>query len=295
MKTCLSTFIGIIVLATNPAHGGDAEFEKYWNRGKAEITSYDLEQARYGEIHPGEAVTIFVTEPFDPQKHVKADSPDEADIQVLKLNLAKKFVTGIYPYSMMLSVFMPVNTEKFPRTLKTTVSSQEWCGHTWTQLNWRDGIYRAQQRSYFESEGDEDFNAGEAMLEDEVWTRIRIDPDSLPLGRTTMIPGGLSARLRHRLPKPEKVRTSVTEQAGDEITYSIEYPELKRTLRITYGKKFPHRISGWEETDLSGFGPNAIPLTTKAIVKQRLMIDYWNHNDLKDRSLRAELGLPENR
>ncbi len=295
MKTCLLTFLWIVALGLDFAQGGDPRFGKYWNRGEAEITSYDLEQARYGEVHPGEAVTVFVTEPFDPQKQVKADNPDQADTQVLKLNLTKKFLTGIYPYSMMLSVFTPVNPEKFPRTLKTTVSSQEWCGHTWTQLNWSDGKYLGEQRSYFESEGDQKFAAGEAMLEDAVWTKIRIDPALLPRGRIMMIPGGLSARLRHRLPKPEKAQASMAEQDGDQNTYSIEYPEIRRTLRITYERDFPHRISGWEEKDLSGFGPSAIPLTTKATLKQRLMIDYWNHHDLKDRRLRAKLGLPEDR
>lgn len=295
MKTRLSTFLGIVALGLNFAHAGNPQFGKYWNRGKAEITSYDLEQARYGEVHPGEAVTIFVTEPFDPKKQVKADKPDGADIQVLKLNLTKKFLTGIYPYSMMLSVFTPVNSEKFSRTLKTTVSSQEWCGHTWTQLNWREGEYQGEQRSYFESEGDRDFDAGDAMLEDAVWTRIRIDPASLPQGEIMMIPGGFSARLRHRLPRPEKAIASTAEQEGNEAAYSIEYPEIGRTLRITYEKKFPHRISGWEEKDLSGFGPSAIPLSTRATLKQRLMIDYWNHHDLEDRRLRAKLGLPQDR
>jgi hypothetical protein len=294
MKTSFSTFIGILALPSFLVQAAP-QFGKYWNRGKAEISSYDLEQARYGEVHPGEAVAIFVTEPFDPEKQVKADHPDEADTQVLKLNLTKKFVTGIYPYSMMLSVFTALDREKFPRTLKTTVSSQEWCGHTWTQLNWRNGKYEAEQRSYFETEGDQNFKAGDAMLEDEVWTMIRIAPDSLPLGEVFMIPGGLSGRLRHRLPKPEKARASITEQNGKENTYFIEYPELQRILRITYGKDFPHLISGWEETDLSGFGPSAIPLTTKATLKERLMIDYWNHHDLKDRPLRSRLGLPENR
>ncbi len=110
-----------------------------------------------------------------------------------------------------------------------------------------------------------------------------------------MIPGGLSARLRHRLLKPEKAHASVAEQEGAENTYSIEYSEIQRTLRITYEKDFPHRISGWEERDLSGFGPSAVHLTTKATLKQRLMIDYWNHHDLKDRPLRTKLDLPADR
>ena len=40
------------------------EFADYWYRGQAEITSYDLEQARYGELRSGTAVLVFVTEDF---------------------------------------------------------------------------------------------------------------------------------------------------------------------------------------------------------------------------------------
>ncbi|MGB2691994.1 MAG: septum formation inhibitor Maf, partial [Thermodesulfobacteriota bacterium] len=40
------------------------EFKAYWYDGKAEITSYKLEQARYGELHEGYAVMVFVTEDF---------------------------------------------------------------------------------------------------------------------------------------------------------------------------------------------------------------------------------------
>ena len=42
----------------------DNQFKEYWYQGKAEITSYDLEQARYGELHKGHAVLVFVTEEF---------------------------------------------------------------------------------------------------------------------------------------------------------------------------------------------------------------------------------------
>jgi hypothetical protein len=39
-------------------------FKDYWYAGEAEITSYELEQARYGEIRKGHAVLIYVTEEF---------------------------------------------------------------------------------------------------------------------------------------------------------------------------------------------------------------------------------------
>ena len=90
----------------------DPNFNSYWYQGKAELTSYNLEQARYGEMREGQAVLIFVTEDFSKSKQVKLDNPgaagDDAE-KVLKLNMTKKFDTGLYPYSMMSSVFTPVN------------------------------------------------------------------------------------------------------------------------------------------------------------------------------------------
>ena len=83
-------------------------FGDYWYQGKAEITSYEMEQARYGEIRKGHAVLIFVTEDFSKSKQVKLDNPQkdpEDAVKILKLNFVRKFITGIYPYSIMTSVF----------------------------------------------------------------------------------------------------------------------------------------------------------------------------------------------
>ena len=88
------------------------EFKDYWYNGEAEITSYKLEQARYGEMHDGKAVLVFVTEDFLPETQVKADHYEETNIPVLKLNATKKFNTGIYPYSIMQSTFYPVSNNK---------------------------------------------------------------------------------------------------------------------------------------------------------------------------------------
>ena len=91
-----------------------SDFHSYWYNHGAEITRFELEQSRYGEIHPGHAILIFVTEPFLPDIHVKSDyeSSRKKSIPVLKLNLIKRFSTGIYDYSMMKSVFTPIPTEE---------------------------------------------------------------------------------------------------------------------------------------------------------------------------------------
>ncbi|MBT5874791.1 MAG: hypothetical protein HOH43_15340, partial [Candidatus Latescibacteria bacterium] len=133
-------------------------FGDYWFQGKAELTSYNLEQGRYGEMHNGHAVLIFVTEDFSKSKHVKLDRPQMAGadkVNVLKLNSTRKFNTGIYPYSMMSSVFTPIQRHIEPRTLKVTTSSQEWCGHTFTQMDLGTDSYDVRLHSYFENEGEQ--------------------------------------------------------------------------------------------------------------------------------------------
>ena len=285
----------ILSLTLGPAAVAD-EFGSYWHQGKAEITSYTLEQARYGEVHPGQAVLVYVTEDFSRKKHVKLDDAGAAGddrVPILKLNFNKKFNTGIYPYSMMTSIFSPVDRQKDPHALKITTSSQEWCGHTFTQLNRKDDGYVVLMLSYFESEGDETVTLEDAFTEDELWTTIRLDPSALPIGPTRLIPGTMVQRLRH-MPWGVGVATARLEPVADSeglLAYTLEYPDLGRQLTIHFTEAFPHQIEGWEETYRSGFGPGARVLTTRATRNQRILSDYWSRNGLEDAGLRRQLGL----
>lgn len=271
------------------------EFKDYWYKGKAEITSYKLDQARYGEIHNGNAVLIFVTEDFSKKKQVKLDYPmrDKDDaIKVLKLNFIKKFNTGIYRYSMMDSIFTPVNLKKYPYSLKETSSSQEWCGNTFTQLNLDGNKYDVFQYSYFESEGDREFTLKRAFLEDEIWTRIRLDPSSLPIGEIKIIPGSMAARLTHQELRVEEAEASLEESTeADIMTYTINYRNIGRTLSIYFQKTFPFEIVSWDDTYKSGWGENAKVLTTRATKDKTKLIDYWKKNKNINLVLRRELGL----
>lgn len=271
------------------------DFGAYWYQGKAEITSYTLEQARYGEIHPGHAVLIYVTEDFSREKQVKLDRPEAAGddrVKVLKLNATRSFATGIYPYSMMTSVFSPVDADD-PRALKVTTSSQEWCGHTFTQLNRTGTGYLVLSLSYFESEGDQTVKLEDALTEDQLWTTIRLDPKQLPTGRLRLIPGTVVQRLRH-LPWGVGVANATLEPAGGEdglSVYTLTYPDLDRTLAIRFRTAFPHEIEGWEETYRSGWGAGAKPLTTRATKIERILSPYWTKNRTVDAPLRRDLGL----
>jgi len=284
-------------LSGSLAVGDSEEFKAYWYDGKAEITSYKLEQARYGELHEGYAVLVFVTEDFSKSKQVKLDNPQNAngdDVKVLKLNRIKKFDTGIYRYSMMDSVFTPIYIGEYPNTLKVTSSSQEWCGNTFTQLNLDDNGYEVRSFSYFESQGDTKFNLQQEILEDELWVRIRLAPESLPVGRIKIIPATMASRLTHKELKVEIAEASLIENSKDSnlMDYKLVYDDSGRAMEITFSKKFPYEILSWEETYKSGFGNNAKTLTTKATKNKMLITDYWNKNKTVDHELRKKLGLP---
>jgi hypothetical protein len=267
-------------------------FRQYWYQGKGELTRYSLEQARYGEIHKGESVLIFVTEPFLSDKQVKLDSgKSPSAVSVLKLNLTKKFFTGIYPYSLMTSVFSPVDFQK-SRTLKVTSSTQEWCGQTYSQLNFRENGYKALIHSYFQDEADQNLTLKSVWLEDEIWTRIRLAPDTLPVGNLEMVPALQYVRLGHVDLKVEPV-TAQKKNEGKTQVYTVQYKNLKRSLIIRFDAAFPHMIQSWEEKSPGGFKPDAPMLTTRAVKTHSVMLDYWNKNGIADASWRDKLGLTQ--
>jgi len=272
-------------------------FNNYWYAGKAELNRYQLDQACYGEMHEGEAVLMFEIEDFIVDRQVTLDSEPAGKntTPVLKLNLTRRFTTGISPYSLMTSVFTPVDGGRYPHTLKVTASAQEWFGQTWRQYNLRGGQYDVTGHSYVEREGEEAFALDAVLLEDEVWTLLRLDPRSLPVGAVTVVPGTMAARLRHRRPTVETATARLSELAADSthaaaLQYSLAYGS-DRTLSITIEREFPYAILGWAETYRDGSGPNAPLLTTRATRTSTMMLDDWRHNTNADDSLRTALGL----
>ncbi|NRB61178.1 MAG: septum formation inhibitor Maf [Winogradskyella sp.] len=259
------------------------DFKDYWYAGEAEITSYKLEQARYGEMRDGTAVMVFVTEDFLPQIQVKADNYSKSNTPILKLNATKKFNTGIYPYSIMQSTFYPVANNQ--HAIKVSASVQEWCGHVYAQINNRD-TFEVMSHSYFQSEADENFNIEKTWTENELWTKLRIDPSSLPTGKLSIVPALEYTRLKHKDIKAYNALANI--ESG---VYIITYPELQRTLTINFNTEFPYDILSWEETTVSGYGATAKTLTTKAIKLKSIKSAYWGKNSNKDEGLRADLKL----
>jgi hypothetical protein len=285
-----------------------AEFSRYWYAGQAEMSRYQLQQNRYDDVHPGEAVLVFVTEDFLPGKQVKMEGgkTTETATSVLKMNQMRRFTTGIYDYSINTSVFTPVGASQFPHTFKVATSVQDWCGQTYTQLNLRGKQYHLEAHSYFQQEADRSDSLEAVVLEDELWIRLRLDPKTLPLGELRIIPGTVASRLRHQPLRVEAAKAELTAYRGSVFkpaqtgaalqAYILTYPDTKRTLRIVFEQAFPYLIAGWEDTydgqmklGNQTYG-SAKLLTTRAIRTTTLKSDYWQRHTRADSVLRRQLG-----
>ena len=261
-------------------------WDEYWYSGKAEVNTYDFVQNRYGEDRSGDAVLVFVTEPFLPVQQVKDDgrSSKEEAVSVLKLNRIHRFTTGIYDYSLMLSAFTPVSRNQYPHTLKTTLSAQDWCGHSWWQLNWKYGKYQAERRSYFQAEADVTSALDGVLLEDELPALVRLDPSLVPTGEQQVIPGAMYSALFHKMPQAQPAEISIKEQGNGEIHLTINYPVEARSLTYRFDETFPNQLLGWKET-LDG------TMLSSAKLKHSSQQAYWGQNGRDFAYLRDTLGL----
>jgi hypothetical protein len=257
-------------LTTLPAaHGSD--FNTYWYAGKAELSTYQLEQDRYGEKRTAEQVNIFVTEDFSASKQVKLDNAQEAGddkVPVLKLNSVRRFETGIYDYSLMSSVFTPIESDA--ATLKLNATIQDWCGHTFTQINRLDKAWRWRQFSYFESEADTEALLEDCVLEDELFSQLRLKPEAWNNRQVRMLPGLFYLRMKHLPSEPKNATISSQVQNGNRLT-TVQYTDLPRTIRITQESAFPYRILDWEEQEND-------KILVKAYLVNVVATDYWAKN-----------------
>src|SRR5262245_47746571 len=167
-------------LATTAATATPA-FWKTWGDGKAELSGYAITTSRYGAPREGRAVLIYVTEPMDRRNWIKDDAndvPAQDRVNAMKLNNVLKFQTGIYPYSVMTSVFAPVDAgtaERFTPT-KIVLSAQEWCGLVYQKVLPGPESFVSELRSYFHADGDREATVRTArgtLYEDALLVQLR--------------------------------------------------------------------------------------------------------------------------
>ncbi len=273
-----------------PATRASAAFTKHWSDGKAELSGYKVTTNRYGKLREGTAVLIYVTEPMNSRSWIKDDdAPADRRVQVIKLNHALKFRTGLYPYSVMTSVFSPVDGQGRERfaPAKISFSAQEWCGHVYHHIFPKGDRFHGFMHSYFASEGDRSETtrtvAG-TLYEDALLIQLReLDGPFAGGGDWSgkLVPALWTARKAHRPLAPVKatIRRSAARRASVEVTrFTLKYGELTRTIDVE--RAAPRRVLGWTSSD----GEQATLLKTARMA-------YWKLSGPGGEAYLKDLGL----
>ena len=281
-------------LDDTPMEGASSEFWEWWGDGQAELSGYRMVVGRYGAPREAELALIYVTEPHDRRTWIKDDHVEEPHrVNVMKLNQNVAFLTGIYPYAVMTSVFAPVDryrTEPFS-PVRIVHSVQEWCG-AYSHLVWPGpDRYRSLRLSYFAHEGErirEVEADGPLLYEDALLVQLReLDGPFAGGGdwEGMLVPELWRLRAGHRGTDPVPAR--ITREEGVHEHQGQEVPVTRFTLQAgDYERVFeverdpPRRILGWSTST----GEEAELLATERLA-------YWELNRPGDESWRETLGL----
>jgi len=274
-------------LPARPHGRATAAFWHHWGDGLAELSGYRATVMRYGAPREAEIVLVYVTEPLDRETLIKDDAAGTRGVPVMKLNYSERFQTGIYPYSLLTSVFAPVDAYLPTRfaPVKITLSAQEWCGHVFHGV-WPDALgYESQLISYFASEGErtEHVDApADTLYEDALFIQLRELDGPFANGgewRGMLVPRLWSTRRAHIALRPVAARITRAHQTPEIDRFTLTYDGVTRTFDVE--QRGARRIVAWTASD----GERATLLRSERL-------PYWQLNGPGDESHRESLGLP---
>lgn len=283
----------VVALPGRPSDRASSEFWETWGDGRAEMSGYRATTMRYGAPRASEVVLIYVTEPHDRSTWVKDDeAPRGRRVNVLKLNHYESFQTGIYPYSVMTSVFSPVDGFGRGRfqPVKLTLTAQEWCGHTYHALWPGAARVRSTLLSYFASEGErsEVVEVPEGTLyEDALLIQLRELDGPFAGGATwqgRLVPTLWQGRVSHQplRPVPATITRADTVLNGAAATRFTLQADSGYVRTFFVEQVAPRRVLAWETST----GDRADLLRTERL-------PYWTLNGPGDERYRAALGLSD--
>ena len=276
--------------SAGPAATASPAFWKVWGDGKAELSGYAITTTRYGVPREGRVVLIYVTEPMDRRNWIKDDAGDvpiEERVNVLKLNNVLKFQTGIYPYSVMTSVFAPVDTlaaERFAPA-KIAMGAQEWCGLVYEKVIPAPQAFTSELRSYFHAEGDRDATVKTppgTLYEDALLIQLRELDGPFARGKSwagSIVPSLWSQRKGHTAlgPVAATIKREDATRDGLPVTrFTLSYGSVVTTYDVE--KAAPRRVLGWKT---SGGDEAKLLKTTR--------LPYWQLNAPGDEKYLKEL------
>ena len=247
--------------------------EALWDDGKAEVSRYEATLSRYGKRRSFELTLVAVKEAFDPRTHLKADDPDQDDLQVFKLQTSFVMPTENYDYHMASSTFVKRAHPFVLIKLRTT--SHELCGITTKHLDLRGETPMLHTNSYFESEGIKDtplpWPEG-GVTEEQLLFAVR----ALPFEPGLSMPLHLLSRQLTSHAEPPQWRPGELKVAGPVQAagpQGVEVAAWQVVVRLEGGEELvyeveqapPHRL-------LSHTGPDGFSLRLKASARWA----YWD-------------------
>lgn len=257
-----------------PAAEGTSVFGPAWDDGKAEVAAYATTETIYGRPRQAEQFLITVTEDQDRNELVKALPGSAAKRRVVKLNRERTIPTGIYTYRQFSSTFVDRDTLELT---KIAMSSQEWCGTTFVEATVRDGRMSVRSFSYFEGQGDRDF---ELAWPEDAWA-----VDALPL-LARNLPAGTAGRkevkllpslLSNKVKEPQLVDALVTWTAPEDGRREVRVGD--QVLVLEAGGE--RRLLSWTEAG----GDRAEFLRSERL-------PYWSLNGPGEERRREALAAP---
>ena len=231
----------ITVLPIN--QGTNKIFTNYWKNNKIEVTKYELKE---DSISIGESTLTFNIDYVEGVN--KTDS-----IQTLRSDFTGKIYKEKFDYSAMTSTYLPLNLSLRPHAMKVVNSVQEPTNNSFLQLSQIPKSYEIIARRTFKGKTNQYFILERKNLEDELFAKIRINPNDLPIGDIEMIPSFAYYQSLRKNPKIHEAKAEMKEYRGIEFfgkklkIYTIDYPDLRRNLSIIFETDFPFEIVGWRE------------------------------------------------
>jgi len=245
------------IVAVN--HERNKTFIDYWKNGKIENIKYKLKE---DSISIGEGILTFSINYVEGVN--KSDS-----IQTLHSDFKGEIHQENDNYSGMTSTYLPLNLTIRPHAVKVLNSVQEPAGNSFIALLQIPKYYEIVAKNTFKEKTKAHFVLERKNLEDELWAKIRMNPDDLPLGDIEMIPSFAYWQSVRKSPNIYEAKAELKEYMEKEFKgkklkiYSLDYLDLKRKLSIVFEAEFPFEIVGWRRVDDRKVSVGKISITGK--------------------------------
>lgn len=228
----------------------NAFFQKYWKSQGVETTKFVLKQ---DSALIGEVILSYSLKDLD------KDQPN-GTIHSLCYNSSQKIIQENYNYSENSTTLTPLNSSLYPHALSVVSSTQSNEGTDFLSFQPEAKSYLFRGRNSLEPEKEIREITEKVNLEDEIWAKIRMNPEALPQGEIQMIPSLSYWNKIHKSPSAQEVKADLKEMEGAKKlkVYTLDYPELKRKLDIIFETNFPYQIMEFRET-IEGKTVNGTP------------------------------------